>query len=972
MRLRYVIAIDGPSGAGKSTLARELAKCLCYNYIDTGAMYRAAALLAARQGVKPLEGAPLQEFLSRLQLRQETTAGEVRTFAGAEDVSEAIRSAEMGLAASEISALPSVRARLLRLQRELGREGGVVMEGRDIGTVVFPDADFKFFLDATVEERARRRYLELQGKGQMVDPARILAEIRARDQQDSTRAIAPLRQAPDAMVIDSTNKPVGVLVEEMARVIGAGRGKGLIQGDKVLANGNNNAEEKKTETNDEPIAVTVAPTQAVQPPAQPEQAQPPAPPEQAQSEQAQPPAPPPEKTQPQPKPAPHPPARAGREGEGEEEGDDFGAMFEASMKRRESDEGEIIHGYVVSVHKDHVMVDIGSKSEGLVPIAEFKVVDGVPQVEVGQEIEVLVERRDEEDGILRLSKDKAEKRRVWDDLEDAFKSGEAVTGAIVEKVKGGLMVDIGVKAFLPGSQADLRPLRNLEKLLGLTERFQIIKFNRKRGNVVVSRRNILEKEVESKRSTTLGALEKDQVVKGVVKNITEYGAFIDLGGIDGLLHITDMSYGRINNPAEVLNVGDEITVKVLRFNRETEKVSLGLKQILPDPWDNVEKKYPIGTIVIGKVVSITDYGAFVELERGVEGLVHVSEMSWSKKRVHPSKILQPNQEVEAKVLDIDMQNRRISLSIKQAQSNPWDMLELKYPVGTKIAGKIRNITNFGVFVGVEEGIDGLVHISDLSWTKRVRHPSELFKKGQEVDCVVLKIDKEFERFSLGIKQVQPDPWDTVSHKYRPGMDVVGKVVNITDFGVFVELEEGIEGLIHISELSHDKVKDPAELVQSGQEITAEILNVDITERKIRLSIKALERAEQQVSYQKYRKQEGDGTSKLGELIQDKLSKMKMQTAAETPPASETSASEEAAPEAAVEAAPEAEAAAPAAEPVAIAPPEEPAAMDAPAAAPEPAPEAAPAAEAASEPAAEPDPAAPPADPAATDEGEKTE
>ena len=598
--------------------------------------------------------------------------------------------------------------------------------------------------------------------------------------------------------------------------------------------------------------------------------------------------------------------------EGEEEGEDFGALFEESMKKRESDEGEIIHGTVVSVHKDHVMVDIGGKSEGLVVIGEFKEVGGEPQVQVGQKIEVLIERRDEEDGIIRLSKEKAEKRRVWDDLEEAYRSGAPVTGKIVEKVKGGLMVDIGIKAFLPGSQADLRPIRNLEKLLGQSEQFQIIKFNRKRGNVVVSRRNVLEKEVEHKRSATLGTLEKDQVVKGMVKNITEYGAFIDLGGIDGLLHITDMSYGRINNPSEVLRVGDEITVKVLRFNRETEKVSLGLKQILPDPWDNVEKKYPLGTIVIGKVVSITDYGAFIELERGVEGLVHVSEMSWSKKRVHPSKIISPTQEVEAKVLDIDVTNRRISLSVKQAQANPWDMLELKYPVSTRIVGKIRNITNFGVFVGVEEGIDGLVHISDLSWTKRVRHPSELFKKGQEVECLVLKIDKENERFSLGIKQVLPDPWESVSHKYRPGMEVVGKVVNITDFGVFVELEEGIEGLVHISELSHDKVKDPGELVQVGQVITAEILNVDITERKIRLSVKARERSEQQASFQKYRKQEGDGTSKLGELIQDKLSKMKMSAAesAEKPEPAESHASDpepEPAPEpAAAEPAPTAE------------------------------------------------------------------
>ena len=565
----------------------------------------------------------------------------------------------------------------------------------------------------------------------------------------------------------------------------------------------------------------------------------------------------------------------GGESEPEEEAEDFGSMFEQSLRKREHDEGEIIRGTVVDIAKDHIMVDIGGKSEGQVPIGEFTSASGEVEVQVGQEIEVLVERRDEENGIIRLSKDKAEKRRIWEELEEAHKNETPVKGRIMERVKGGLMVDIGIKAFLPGSQADLRPLRNLDTVLGEDDYFQIIKFNRKRGNVVVSRRTVLEKDLHEKREKTLAGLEKDQVIRGVVKNITEYGAFVDLGGIDGLLHITDMSYGRINHPTEVIKVEEEITVKVLKFNRESEKVSLGLKQILPDPWDNIEKKYPVGTIVTGKAVSATDYGIFIELEKGVEGLVHVSELSWSKKRSHPSKQVEPDQELEAKVLSIDPVNRRISLSIKQAQPNPWDMLEIKYPVGSRIHGKVRNITNFGVFVGVEEGIDGLVHISDLSWTRRVKHPSELFKKGQEVDCVVLKIEKDNERFSLGIKQAQPDPWESVPDKYRPGGDAKGRVVNITDFGVFVELEEGIEGLIHISELSREKVNDPTELVQIGQEISAEILNVDISERKIRLSVKALERAEQDVSYQKYKKQEGDGTSKLGELIQDKLSKVKV-------------------------------------------------------------------------------------------------
>jgi len=563
--------------------------------------------------------------------------------------------------------------------------------------------------------------------------------------------------------------------------------------------------------------------------------------------------------------------------EGGEPGENFGSLFEESLKekKRLSEEGEIIHGMIVSVGKDSVMVDIGGKSEGQIPLAEFGRGEGKVEPAVGDEVWVIIEGRDEETGVLILSKEKAEKRKIWDDLDRAFRGDLPVEGTMVEKVKGGLGVEIGgVRAFLPGSQVDIRPVRNLEQMLGVKDQFKIIKFNRKRGNVVVSRRALMERVRDEVRGKTLANLEKDQIVKGRVKNITDYGAFVDLGGIDGLLHITDMSHGRIGHPSEVITVGDEVTVKILKFNRETERVSLGLKQCLPDPWENVDKKYPVGTIVQGKVVSITDYGAFVELEEGVEGLVHVSEMSWSRKRVHPSKIVSAGQQVEAKVLDIDLLNHRISLGLKQALPNPWDDLIEKYPPGSRVRGKVRNITNFGVFVGVEEGIDGLVHISDLSWIKRVKHPSELFKKGQEVDCVVLNIDKDNERFSLGIKQLEADPWMSVPVKYRPGDEVTGKVVNITGFGVFVELEEGIEGLIHITELSREKVKDPSEVVQPGQQVTAEILNVDSSDRKIRLSIKARERSEEQRAYREFKHQEGNGTSKLGELIQDKLSKIK--------------------------------------------------------------------------------------------------
>jgi small subunit ribosomal protein S1 len=564
----------------------------------------------------------------------------------------------------------------------------------------------------------------------------------------------------------------------------------------------------------------------------------------------------------------------------EEDIEKFEELVEETIQQRQVEEGKILLGTVVKVTKEQVMVDIGDKSEGQIPISEFTSRNGTISVNEGEQVYVMIEARREEDGAVILSKDKAEKRKLWDDLEKAYYEKTPVQGTIIEKIKGGLIVDVGIKAFLPGSQIDIRPVRNPEKMIGTQDRFQIIKFNRKRGNVVVSRRILMEEEKAEMRAKTLASLHKDQIVKGRVKNITDYGAFIDLGGIDGLLHITDMSYGRIGHPQQIMSVGDEMEVKVLSFDRQTERVSLGLKQVQPDPWEHVDKKYPVGTTVQGKVVSLTDYGAFVELEPAVEGLIHVSEMTWSKKRVAPSKIVTPGDMIEAKVLDIDLLNHRISLGMKQVLPNPWDLLAEKYPPNSRIKGRIRNITNFGIFVGVEEGIDGLVHISDISWTKRIKHPSEFYKKNQEIECVVLNIDKENERFSLGIKQLEPNPWEDAIVRYRPGTDVTGRVVNITDFGVFVELEEGVEGLIHISELSRDKIKDPNEVVRVGQEIKAEILNVDVEEKKIRLSVKSLEQTEERKTVQAFQRQDGDGTSKLGEIIQKKLSQIQSEKEAE--------------------------------------------------------------------------------------------
>jgi small subunit ribosomal protein S1 len=556
---------------------------------------------------------------------------------------------------------------------------------------------------------------------------------------------------------------------------------------------------------------------------------------------------------------------------------DFMEMVEESFRRVE--EGQVVQGRIVQVDKDFVLVDIGYKSEGQVPIAELTRPDGTIDAEEGDTIDVMVERWDDDDGVVVLSKEKASKIRVWEDIKKAYEEDSVVRGVITNRVKGGLSVDIGVPAFLPGSQVGLRPVRDLDQMVGQTFEFKVLKYNRKRSNIVLSRRVILEKQREAKRSETLATIHEDKVMKGIVKNITEYGAFIDLGGIDGLLHITDMSWGRIGHPSEMFSVGNEVEVKVLNLDLERERVSLGLKQLVPDPWTTAEEKYPIGAHVNGKVVSFTDYGAFVELEKGIEGLIHVSEMSWTKKIRHPSKVVSVGETVEAVVLNISAENRRISLGMKQVVPNPWDVVSEKYPVGTTIEGKIKNITDFGLFIGIDEGIDGLVHISDISWTKRIKHPSELYKKGDVVQAIVLNIDKENERFSLGVKQLQKDPWETIPERYEVGDKITGTITNVTDFGLFVELEEGIEGLAHVSEVSREKIKTPVGKFQVGDIISAKVININPKERRIGLSIKQLETDEEHDLVVNYLSTYQGSQSSLGELLKDNL---KEKTAGEAP------------------------------------------------------------------------------------------
>lgn len=549
--------------------------------------------------------------------------------------------------------------------------------------------------------------------------------------------------------------------------------------------------------------------------------------------------------------------------------EDFKTLYEDSLKTIE--EGQILRGTVLEITPDHVTVDVGYKSEGQIPMEEFLKRNRKVDVKVGDQIEVLIEKKDSEEGLLILSKEKADKVTIWRDVSRSCREGEVMEGEVMSKVKGGLSVDIGgVYAFLPGSQIDLKPVRNLDSLIGQRLKFKVIKFNRKRNNIVLSRRTLLEEERKQLRDETLKNLQEGEIVEGTVKNLTDYGAFVDLGGIDGLLHITDIAWARIGHPSEKLSVGDRIRVKILHYDREKEKVSLGLKQALPDPWETVQNRYPMGTRMKGRVVNITDYGVFVELEEGVEGLVHVSELTWSKKMKHPSKVVHIGDVVEVMVLDCDPTKRRISLGMKQTEPNPWAMIEEKYPVGTKVMGRVKTITDFGIFIGFEEGVDGLVHVSEMSWTKKIKHPSELYKKGQEVEAVVLNIDPRNERFSLGIKQLMPDPWKDVGRRYRRGEMVTGKVTNVTDFGAFIELEEGIEGLVHVSEISREKVERPSDVLKVGDSVSAIVLHIDPHERRIGLSMKGVVEKVEKAEIEKYISNQGPPTSTLGELIQEEM------------------------------------------------------------------------------------------------------
>ena len=577
------------------------------------------------------------------------------------------------------------------------------------------------------------------------------------------------------------------------------------------------------------------------------------------------------------------------------------ALYDESMRHLE--EGEIVQGHVVEVTNSEVVVDVGYKSEGLIPLDEFANASGEISVAVGDAVEVLLEKAEDQEGHVLLSKSKAERMRVWQQIETSYKEGKIITGRVIDRIKGGLTVDVGLRAFLPGSLVDIKPVKHLESLKGEDLQFKVISLDRRRNNIVLSRKAVLEKEFAKKKAETLEKLVEGARLGGVVKNITDYGVFIDLGGIDGLLHITDISWGRVNHPSEHFSVGDEIEIVVLKFDPETERVSLGYKQRTEDPWTLVDKKYPIGSRVQGRVVSLVDYGAFVEIEEGVEGLIHVSEMSWTKKVVNPAKILSVGDEVQAIVSELDMDNRRISLSLRQTERNPWEELSDSFPIGSIIEGKVRNLTEFGAFVEITEDIDGLIHVSDMSWTKRVKHPSEVLKKGDLVKARITNIDVVNQRVSLSIKEFLPNEWDSFVTQYQVGDTLDGKIVNVTDFGLFIDIFEGLEGLAHISEidLPGGKLEN---FYRAGEWVSARILRIEEDEKKVGLTMRGVpqpDEAEKQELEEASRKRQPalDAVVTSAESLE--------QAAAEEAAAEEAAAKEASAEEATTEEAPAEEA-----------------------------------------------------------------
>ncbi len=765
-----VIALDGPSGTGKSTTARIVAERLKMTYLDTGAMYRALTWKALQEGVSCDDEKGLMELLSRTEIGFDSN-GEI-TVDGHSRKSE-IRTPEVSASVSPCSVHPAVRARMVELQRKIASRQDCILDGRDIGTVVFPHAKLKFYMVADYRVRALRRLAELEQMGVSTTLEEVEQNLRERDKVDSSRAASPLRRAEDAEEIDTTQLTIE---EQVERIVSRAR---------VVARANETATARKKQMSkfiygDETTLREIEKVEAI---------------------------------------------AAGRADQMEGADDNVNTYFD-TLTGLEA--GNVVKGTVLKIDDQEVLVDVAFKSEGSIPRTEFK---DMPDLAVGDVVEIYIEDLEDDNGALRLSKQRADFIRVWEKIRVAYENDEVVRGTLVRRIKGGVVVDLfGIEAFLPGSQIDLRQIPDINSLLGLEFDLKVIKVNKTRRNIVVSRRVVLEQERNRQRGDILATLEKGQVRKGAVKNITDFGAFIDLGGVDGLLHITDMSYRRISHPSELVSLGQEIEVKVLDYNENKERISLGLKQLQDHPWKNATEKFPEGSIIEGRVVSITDYGAFVEIADGIEGLIHVSEMSWVQHVKHPSKLLNVGDVVKAMVLKIDVENEKVSLGLKQLEPDPWQNIEEELPPGAKMVGEVRNLASFGAFVEIKEGVDGLIHVSDMSWTKKINHPSELLQKGQKVECVVLAVDREKRRISLSMKHLEEDPWDQVNETYPVGKQVKGIVVRKFDRGIVLEIDGTMEGFIPVSKLGQS-----ADEVNVGDELEAVVIEIDHSNRKLFLS-----------------------------------------------------------------------------------------------------------------------------------------
>ncbi|MCD6235234.1 MAG: 30S ribosomal protein S1 [Candidatus Marinimicrobia bacterium] len=823
-----IIAIDGPAGSGKTTTAREVARRLGMARLDTGAMYRAITLGVLEAGLDPQDSKAVEDLLDSLQVDMNGD----RVFLNGKDVTDRIRLSDVTEAVSPVSAMKAVRKKMVCLQREIGRKQDCVVDGRDIGTVVFPDADYKFFLVADIRVRAERRLKEQTEKGEKLSLDDVMHQIDMRDRMDSSRDQSPLKKADDAIEINTSDLTID---QQVQRII-----------DKVESNPNDTMKESlmteektveqvETENPQEPVIAEAEKKSIADPYDMIKKVT------RDQVEEIN--------------------------EEKEEIDEELETLYNRTLKKFNDDKR--VMGHVIRVGEKDVVVDIGFKSEGMIPLEEFG--DNIP--EVGEQIEIYVDKIEDQHGQLVLSKKKADFLKSWEVLKQKYADNDIIEGKIIKRIKGGMVVDLnGVEAFLPGSQIDVRPITDFDAYIGKTMDFKIVKLNEARKNIVVSHKEIKEEALKEKREELLSQIQVDQVLKGRVKNITDFGVFVDLGGVDGLLHITDMSWGRINHPSEMVKVDDIIEVKVIDYDTEKQRVSLGLKQLTPHPWDEIEQRYPIGSVVKGRAVSITNYGIFVELEKGVEGLIHISELSWTQHIKHPSELFSLNDEIEAKVLSIDSEERKISLGVKQLQPDPWESIEQRYTEGMQVKGVVRNLTQFGAFVELEEGIDGLVHVSDLSWTRKIRHPKEVLQKGQEVEVVILEVNTGSRKISLGIKQLEANPWDVIEEKYKPGSMAKGEVLKILEKGVIVQLEENVEGLIPMGDMSKKDRKNYTKAVKVGEDVELRVEKVDRDERKVILSRDDLIMNEEEKEIAKVISSQENATQKI-EIPEDILNKL---------------------------------------------------------------------------------------------------